>query len=149
MNLKAIYLLTSFSLLLYNCKSSKNQSSIKKPSKQVLAEGYTLAQNNCFSCHNPFNSLENRLAPPMQAVKMHYIKENVSSQQFAKELIAYVTNPSVEKSKMPGAIKRFNLMPKVNLSEEELTKIANFIYYSKIEEPDWFKKHQKQERMKH
>jgi hypothetical protein len=93
--------------------------------------------------------MENRVAPPMEAIKKHYIDDDISREQFTKDLVAFINNPSEDKSKMPGAIRRFNLMPKMNFSEDQIHKIATYIYYTELEKPDWFDKHYQQEKRKY
>jgi mono/diheme cytochrome c family protein len=153
MEKRTVFLYLIFSLLLYNCTQSNKENNREKDeinqiSKQDLAEGFHLIENNCFSCHSPNASLENRIAPPMEAIKKHYINKNTSQAEFTADLINFMKNPTEEKSKMPGAVDRFNLMPKMNFSEDQLTKIAAYIYLSELEKPDWFEKHYQEERLK-
>lgn len=147
-----VFLLTS--LLLYNCRNSDKEGAtskneIAKPTEKDLAEGFQLIENNCFSCHSPNASMESRVAPPMEAVKKHYITNNTTQEQFTKDLIAFLNNPNVENSKMPGAINRFDLMPKMNFSEGQISKIASYIYNSELEKPEWFEKHYQKERQRY
>lgn len=120
------------------------EKSAGEPNDELMVEGHELLKNTCFACHSPQGSHENRAAPPMIAVKRHYIDENVSEAQFTKELIAYVNNPTEAHSKMPGAVRRFGVMPKMDVKKEELTKIAHYIYHADLEKPDWFEKHYKE-----
>lgn len=116
---------------------------------KVLAEGFQLLETNCFSCHSPNASIENRMAPPMEAVKRHYLKDGMTEAQFSKDFIAFLQNPNEETSQMPGAIRRFGLMPKMSFAEAQLQSIATYIYHTKLEQPEWFEKHYQEERAKH
>ena len=143
-----------FSIFIYSCNNSSKENpnpknEIFKPNQQELAEGFRLTEISCFSCHSPDASLKSKIAPSMESIKKLYINGNVSYEQFTQELIAFLNNPSEEKSKMPGAIEQFNLMPKVNLSDEQFSKIAAYIYFSDIEKPDWFKKQYQEEKEKY
>lgn len=151
-----MYTLILLTFTLYNCSTPnkeerkvKNEKEKSIPSQEELKEGKLLAENNCYSCHSPNASMGNRLAPPMIAIKKHYINENTSSEVFKKDVISFIEEPTEEKSKMPGAVRRFNLMPKLNFKEEQLVKILNYIYYSEIEKPEWFDKHHQEEKGKH
>lgn len=115
-----------------------------------LAEGFSLTEKSCFSCHSPnAATIDNRIAPPMEAIKKHYITSNTTQAEFTKELINFLNNPTVENSKMPSAVQKFNLMPKMNFSGDEITKIATYIYNTELEKPDWFEKHYNEEKQKY
>jgi cytochrome c553 len=114
-----------------------------------LRKGFNLAENYCFSCHSPNATLMSRIAPPMMAIKKHYINNITTEQEFAANIIHFLNNPSEEISKMPGAIAKFNLMPKMSFSEENLMQIAHYIYNTDIAETDWFENHYQQEKKKY
>ena len=114
-----------------------------------LAEGFSLTEKSCFSCHSPNASIGNGIAPPMVAIKKHYIAYNTAQAEFTKELIKFINNPSEENSKIPNAIQKFNLMPKMGFSEDEITKIAAYIYNTELEKPGWFEKHYNKEKQKY
>jgi hypothetical protein len=42
---------------------------------------------------------------------------------------------------MPGAIRKFGLMPAFPLPDEELQAVAEFLYDSDMSLPDWYKEH--------
>ncbi len=103
--------------------------------------GKKLMENNCYACHNPKASEENIIAPPFVAVKMHYISEDTSKEDFVKAMIEWSKKPSEEKSKMPGAVKKFGLMPYQFFPEETIRQIADYMFDDEIEEPVWFGEH--------
>jgi cytochrome c553 len=116
---------------------------------EILAQiqsGKTLVETNCYACHSPTAPLNGRLAPPMAAVKSHYIEDSTSFPDFTAELIRFVGKPSEGYTKMPGAVRRFGLMPQVQYPEEDLRAIAAYIYYADLEQPDWFEQHQLEEK---
>ena len=112
-------------------------------------EGLALLKTNCFSCHSPSASIENRLAPPMIAIKKHYITEGVSQKDFVAMASDFIKKPTVEKSKMPQAVKRFSIMPAMTFDEKQLKKMLEYIYDADIEAPSWFEEHFKGERAKY
>lgn len=147
-----IYLFAIASISINSCNNSVKTgevSEVNEPSQQELAEGFQLIENNCFTCHSPNASIKNRVAPSMIAVKKHYMNEGISQEQFAKDIMAFLNDPNEDISKMPGAVRRFNLMPKMSFNEDQIAKIVTYIYHSEIEKPDWFEKHYKEEREKH
>ncbi len=142
---KLIALLTILSIV--SCNQAKKSDYSKKNSKNIVTEeasippGKKLLETKCFVCHNAATPHDERVAPPMIAIKAHYINENTSEEEFTKSFINFVANPTKESAKMRGAIKRFGLMPYQKFDEEDLKKIANYLYNYQIEEPDWFKEH--------
>ena len=42
---------------------------------------------------------------------------------------------------MKGPLRRFGLMPKNNLNDEEVKALVAFIYDNDIEAPSWFAEH--------
>jgi hypothetical protein len=103
--------------------------------------GKKLMETNCYVCHNPVTSHDNRLAPPMIAVKKHYKKENTTKKEFIDNFKKWVKAPSEEISKMPGAIRNFGIMPYAPYVEKDIEQIADYIYDNDIEQPEWFEEH--------
>jgi hypothetical protein len=52
-----------------------------------------------------------------------------------------VEYPDKDVSLMRGAIKKFGLMPKLPYTQEEVKKVAEFLYDKKSTLPTWYKKH--------
>lgn len=142
-----ISILTALFFGCENSTSTNNDASETLPSE--LAKGLELLESNCFACHSPKGSIENRVAPPMIAIKRHYIGKSTTKEEFTNDLLAFLNNPSEDISKMPGAINKFGLMPKMGFSENDIKSIANYIYEDDLEKPDWFEKHYQEESKKH
>ena len=53
-------------------------------------------------------------------------------------------NPDQEKALMRGAVDQFKLMPKQAFAEDDMRKIASYIYDNELEEPSWFAAHEKE-----
>jgi len=106
--------------------------------------GKKLMENNCYVCHNPKTAEENMIAPPMIAVKMHYVSGDTSKEDFIDAMVEWSKKPSEEKSKMPGAVKKFGLMPYQFFPEETIVQIADYMFDNEIEEPEWFDAHYNQ-----
>ncbi|MBU2526675.1 MAG: DUF3365 domain-containing protein [Bacteroidetes bacterium] len=105
-----------------------------------------LMETHCYLCHSP-TAKENtgRIAPPMVAIKAHYLQENTSKEEFISQLVAFTENPMLESAKLKGAVKRFGLMPKQQFPDGVLEQIAEYMYDYQIEEPEWFKAHWEQQ----
>ncbi len=100
-------------------------------------------EQKCYSCHHPTASEAARLAPPMIAVKKHYLDKHPSKEAFTNAFVSFSKKPEASKVLMPHAVERFGLMPAMNFSETELTAMADYLYKHDIEGPTWFEDHYK------
>lgn len=140
--------------LFTSCNQTKNEKfvDVLKVEKDLAIlvnkqpnEGYNLMKNNCYVCHNPNTaSHDDILAPPFKAVKMHYTGQYDRKEEFVNAMVDWVQNPDEEKALMFGAVKRFNVMPKLPLPTEDLEKIATYIYENDVDEPEWMEEHMKE-----
>ncbi len=143
--LSMIVLLTT--LMACNTQHKKSYSGIDGSSDELAVAaqqvhpGKQLMENNCYVCHSPKATEASMIAPPMVAVKMHYLSDGISKEEFITEIISFLKNPSEETSKMPGAIKKFGLMPYQFYPENTLKQIAEYMFDHEIEEPEWFGEH--------
>lgn len=122
---KKLLLFPLISLTLFSC----NDPSVKIDSKQesTNSEGKKLMEKNCYSCHNT-QGTDNMLAPPMHRVKDHYWDEETSKEDFVNAIVEWCENPSEDKSVMPGARRKFGLMPKQNFDPKEVEAIASYLF---------------------
>ena len=152
MRFSSIILSISLLTLILSCyqkQQSTPSTTIEPLDTLALAQGFQLAQASCFTCHSPDASFDNRVAPPMQAIKVHYNAEDLSFAQFHKDLSNFFKNPSADISKMPEAVKRFGVMPKLNFSDDQIKSVAYYIYYTELEKPEWFEKHYQEQKQKY
>ena len=139
-------------ILLVSCKETKesdytSQSDIKKITANLTEShpGKKLLETKCYVCHNPSIDQNGRIAPPMVAIKSHYLNDKTTKEEFSNAIWNFVKQPSEDKSKMRGAVRRFALMPYQAFTEKEIKLISEYMYDYKIEEPEWFKKHVEEE----
>ncbi len=85
--------------------------------------------------------MSQRVAPPIAAVRLHYINIHPDKTSFVTAVTNWVEKQDENKSLMRGAIRRFNLMPPVSVTKEDAQKIASYIYAGNIEKPAGFDKH--------
>lgn len=117
---------------------SKNLTAIQSE------EGLLLLKKNCYACHNPNTASHDEIiAPPLQGIKEHYLKAYPSREAFTAAMESFVSNPLAEKALMKGPVKRFGLMPKPAVSDEDLQKIIAYIQDNKLETPTWWGEHTK------
>ncbi len=105
--------------------------------------GQELMETHCYVCHSPVADFDELIAPPMAAIKAHYLLNGPSKGEFIQQVTTFVENPTKEKSFMPGAINRFGLMPVQKFPENSVEQIAEYMYDYQIAEPDWFAAHWK------
>lgn len=105
--------------------------------------GQQLYQSNCASCHGTAGgmNMNKRVAPPIIAVRMHYIGTYSDKDSFVMAVADWVEKQDEDNSLMRGAIHRFNIMPPVSISRKDAEKIAAYIYAGDIEKPEGFHKH--------
>jgi cytochrome c2 len=129
-------------LVLSACNSGdKNKDTYGRtdePSNTMDHPGKQLMETNCYVCHSPTASHDNRIGPPMVAIKRHYINESTTKQEFIKAMQDWIKNPNAEDAKMPGAVKRFGVMPKQAFPEKTIDSIADYMFDNTIEQPEWF-----------
>lgn len=137
-----------FIFLLFGCNNSNKPEYVGQTAETAINEphpGKKLMESYCYACHNPTSDHDNRLGPPMIAIKKHYITSNTSKNEFIKDIQEWVKNPSEANAKMYGAVNRFGVMPKTPFPEEAIEQIAEYMFDNDIEQPDWFEDHYKEE----
>ncbi len=114
-----------------------NISALQHPGKKIM-------ETKCYACHDATTPEENRLAPPMAAVKRRYVMGVRDKNAFIQDFIDWSKDPTLERSKMPGAVQRFGVMPFLPYPEEDIKLIAEYLYENEIDQPDWFEEHYRQ-----
>lgn len=106
------------------------------------AEALALFKQKCYACHSVITkSHDEIIAPPMIAVKKRYSMQFDNKEDFVNAVVAYAHDPKAENALMIGAVNKFKAMPKQAFEEEDLKKIATYIYDNEIETPVWFEEH--------
>ncbi len=149
--MKNLILLTSILLFFGSCQERQPKYQLLMAAQaqdQIRAEqehpGKKLMETYCYTCHSPTAPrMEGRIGPPMAAVKAHYLTGDPSQEKFVQQIVSFVDEPSVKKSRMPAAVRRFGLMPYQQYPDGAVEKIAEYMYDHQIEEPDWFAEHWK------
>jgi len=144
--MKRIYYLIIIIFFTSSCKNKTQENYLISQTfeSQTIQEehpGKKLLEMYCYVCHNPTTVHDDRIAPPMIAVKKHYYTEDISKEEFIANMQSWIKNPTEENAKMRGAVRRFGLMPKAQYPENDIKLIAEYIYENKIEEPEWFADH--------
>ncbi len=144
-----LLLLTGLSLLSCQNQSkdmdeTKEITKIKKATKSVnpdFEKAYELMKQNCFVCHfekPDLSKKDHMIAPPMERIQAHYKPAYNSEEDFVKAITNWVKHPSEDKAMMPGAIRKFNLMPPLSISDSNLKLIAKALYRTDFGNPPNF-----------
>jgi len=109
-----------------------------------VAQGEEIFMDVCLACHGPSAQGPDRIAPPIFAAKNHYAAYT-EREAFVSAMSAYVLAPNERTTRMPGAIRRFGLMPEQGLTEEEARAAAEYVFATDFSVPDWYAKHYQEE----
>lgn len=145
--MKNLFLFLFAMSLVISCKTKTdtedNQSSYTNISvdSTYAKQAFEKMQTLCYVCHHPETAMENRIAPPMLAVKMHYSKKYSTEKEFVEGVWDFVKKPEDHKALMKGAVKKFNLMPYQPYKEEDIKAIAGYMFNYELEKPSWFDTH--------
>ena len=111
-------------------ETTPNTETVAKTPK-ISEKGYALMKQNCFVCHieKPDPSKRGQMiAPPMLRVQEHYKPSYPNKEEFVQAIKRWVNNPTEDKVMMPGAVRKFNLMPKLAVADADLQLIAETLY---------------------
>ncbi|MBT8186989.1 MAG: DUF3365 domain-containing protein [Croceitalea sp.] len=141
-------------LLTTACKNQKKETytSVDESEKDmaIFEDGKALMENKCYLCHSPSAPQhEGRIGPPMIAIKAHYLEKYDSEAAFVEAISDFVKGPTEDKVLLKGAVRRFGLMPQQVFDDDEVRKIAAYMYAYEIEEPEWFEAHWNERGGKH
>lgn len=109
----------------------------------ALENGSELFDKLCVICHVKEGKPGN--APPIFAVVNHVKGAYPNKQEFVQKITSWVNEPKEASALMPGAIRKFGLMPAMGYSESDVRLIAEFLYDGNTDLPEWYIKHYEQE----
>ena len=140
----SIFLITSCNQTKKGEYAATNEATITSNNQEH--PGKKLMETNCYVCHSPTATMEDRIGPPMIAIKKHYISDNITKEEFIADIQKWILNPNEADAKMVGAVKKFGVMPKTPYPEETINQIADYMFNNDIEQPEWFEDHFNEER---
>ena len=146
--MRRVLILVFLSIVLVGCNNSKTKE-LSAFEIQKLANkhpGKKLMETHCYVCHSPNASHDDRIGPPMIAIKQHYISEETTKENFIADMQAWIENPNEEDARMHGAVRRFGVMPKQAFPKETIEQISDYMFDFEIEQPEWFEDHFQEEK---
>lgn len=134
--MKAIQIVISLSIALLSPLATANEEDSKHKGQQLF-------KTHCSSCHGMQGGMDmsKRVAPPIAAVRLHYIGSYPDEMSFVDAIANWVEKPDLNNTFMRGAIRRFNIMPLIKVSRADVETIAAYIYDGDIESPEGFQDH--------
>jgi cytochrome c len=111
-------------------------------SSVAMADGKRVLESQCMECHmvDGQGGVE-KAAPPMYAVWHHYRQVHPEKDAFVAALSGWLQQPDPSKSQMKGAIKRFGVMDRLDISESDALSVAEYLYDRQFDLPDWYVTH--------
>lgn len=143
MEIKMSFAVILTALIVVACSGHEQQGSSLGAADlaKVNHPGAKVYQSACMSCHT-LAAKEEGIAPPLFGVKDHVIKAYPERTAFIKRVVDWVKAPNANDVLMPGAVKKFGLMPaQTQLSDADLQAVAAFIYDTDFTKPDWYAAH--------
>ncbi len=111
--------------------TTTNAAEQKIVSASVSTKGYNLMKQKCFICHfpKPEPSKRNKMiAPPMMRVQQHYKPSFPAKKDFVNAILNWVKNPTEKETLMPGAVRKFKIMPHLGYKDDEIKLIAEALF---------------------
>ncbi|SHO81531.1 C-type cytochrome, putative [hydrothermal vent metagenome] len=78
---------------------------------------------NCISCHGGNSS-----APYMIEIKGYYLSLYPQKEEFVDKMSKWLSNPNRKSALLQNAIKKYKLMPYLNIDIDTLKEISTYIY---------------------
>lgn len=103
-------------------------------------------EKRCMVCHDTYEKTE--MAPPIIAIHRIYkdrTKNDIKKSE--KMIVDFLSEPSKEKGLMKPAMKLFGVMPKQELTQEQMQNFSEVIMELEYEQPEWFEKHYKSHKL--
>ena len=109
----------------------------------TIEEGKQLYKTYCSACHGATGGMDmsKRLAPPIAGVRFHYISSHADKASFVNAITEWLAKPEASRALMPGAIRKFKLMPSIPVTKENAEKIATYIFEGQLEKLPGFDEH--------
>lgn len=106
-------------------------------------QGARLFDELCIACH--ILEGEPQVGPPVFGVINHVKQAHPQKEAFVRHIVDWVASPDSASALMPGAVRRFGLMPKLGYADEDVRAIAEFWFEKKNDLPGWYREHYQQE----
>jgi hypothetical protein len=128
------------------CDDHSDSDGYSEPKQQADApriehrEGKRLIRLYCLNCHGIAGKTRDQLhGPSLWAVRESYLKAYPDEASFVVAMVDFLSDPKLEKSKMPESVKRHGLMAPILLEERSLQDVSRAIYEGAVNRPAWWR----------
>ncbi len=144
---RRIFTFTAVFGLLWAVQSCDSSPSTKSPESveaiaaglAPIAQGWSLLQRNCTSCHRPAAASDGSgVAPSLAEMRSAYLAVHTDRGAFIEAVASFSQNPQREQAIMTAALERYGLMPKIGTPEQELRTMAAYMYDHELGSEAWF-----------
>ena len=144
--MKNYFLLLATVLMITSCANSETgeepaDASINSELYVQMGAGFRVAESYCISCHAWDPDLENKVAPSFSEIKRSYLDEVSDYDEFNLKIQQFLALPGKENALMKHSVEQYGVMPKFDISEQEATDFATYLYHSPLDKPDWYSKY--------
>ncbi len=116
-----------------NEKTNSEEQKDSLITNNEMNEGEMLTKKYCSACHKmEGNGDQSTNGPRLAAIQKHYKPMYQGKQEFSDSMISFLKAPTIAKVLMPGAVKKFNLMPIIPVPDEDFKKITDYIFDTKF-----------------
>ena len=140
--------LIAVSIVFVSCNDERKTQVVQTentPATEVvykeMGDGFRVMESSCIACHNPDPAINNKVSPSFTEIKKAYIQNSSDIESFTALFIQFLANPSSDNAIVHGAIDKYGVMPKFDISETEAKNLATYLYLSPLEKPDWYTKY--------
>src|SRR6056300_210423 len=126
--------------LLGSCTQEKGLPEKDLSQNDKNRKALRIIKTACFSCHTPEREIVGgRSGPPFHKIRQHYVDEGTTKEEFVSAVSSFLKEPTKEKVKMKHAYEKFGLMPRMPLTSDDITMIAEFMYDNDLTAEQWSK----------
>ena len=127
------YVLFAVSLVcitgIYGCGVPQEPSDNKgsQSASAEMTDGERLYKRYCKRCHSM--GPPPKFGPPVKGIAIHYRDAFADKKKAVEHMVAFMQHPDASLSKCrPEAVRRFGLMPAMNLPEKELRTVSDWFW---------------------
>lgn len=103
-----------------------------------MGEGFRVMESYCSSCHSWDPNSKLNVAPNFSQIKREYVAKYPEQRIFKDKLNVFLNNPGANTSLLPDWIHVYGVMPKFDLTKEQMEAVGTYLYHSPFEQENWY-----------
>ena len=125
-----------------NSSTEKVEVTKREPQNEMvfnqMSKGFQVMESYCISCHAWNPEKNQNLAPSFGQIKKVYAEKAPDLKDFQTILNTYLENPGLNTAQVSDWAHVYGVMPKFDLTPEEIEAVGVYLYHSPFEKEDWF-----------